>query len=196
MDPFYWSILLVIAGLVVIFLELFIPSAGFLGIVAGSCLLSGIILGFFDSVQTGLIELFALLLILPILFATMIKIWPHTPIGKRILIGPMTEQDVVPQGQYYDEIKSLVDQLGVVRTPMLPSGIVMINGKKYDAVSEGMPLEPGETIKVINVKGNRIVVAAFEGGPEQGSELPATDADILATPLEELGLDLQDEDQV
>ena len=195
MDPFYWSILLVIAGLVVIFLELFIPSAGFLGIVAGSCLLSGIILGFFDSVQTGLIELFAVLLILPILFATMIKVWPHTPLGKRILIGPMTEQDVVPQGEYYDEIRSLVDQLGVVRTPMLPSGIVMINGKKYDAVSEGMPLDPGETIKVINVKGNRIVVAAYDGDVGQGSKLPATDADLLSTPLEELGLDLQDNDQ-
>lgn len=194
MDPFYWSISLLGVGLLVIFLELFIPSAGLLGLIAGTCLLSGVIIGFMDSTQTGLIELLALLLILPVLFATMVKIWPHTPLGKRILIGPMAEDDVVPQGEYYSEIKSLVDQLGVVRTPMLPSGIVMINGKKYDAVSEGMPLDPGDTIKVITVRGNRIVVAAYDGAAEQGGDLPATDADILSTPLEDLGIDLQGED--
>lgn len=193
MDPFYWSIALIGAGLIVIFLELFIPSAGMLGLIAGSCLLAGVIVGFFDSTQTGLIELMALLLILPMLFAAMIKLWPHTPLGRRILIGPMSHEDVVPQGKYYDEIKSLVDQLGIVRTPMLPSGIVMINGKKYDAVSEGMPLDPGQAIKVINVRGNRIVVAAYDG-ELRGNDLPATDTDILSTPLEELGLDLQDED--
>lgn len=194
MDPFYWSISLIGTGLLVIFLELFIPSAGLLGLMAGTCLLSGVIVGFMDSTQTGLFELLALLLILPVLFATMIKIWPHTPLGKRILIGPMAEDDVVPQGDYYTEIQSLVDQLGVVRTPMLPSGIVMINGKKYDAVSEGMPLDPGDTIKVITVRGNRIVVAAYDGATEQGGDLPATDTDILSTPLEDLGIDLQDDD--
>ena len=193
MDPFYWSISLIGVGLLVIFLELFVPSAGLLGIVAGTCLLSGVIVGFLHSAQTGIFELLALLLILPIMFAAMIKIWPHTPLGKRILIGPMNEDDVVPQGDYYDEIKTLVDQLGVVRSPMLPSGIVMINGKKYDAVSEGMPLDPGDTIKVIAVRGNRIVVAAYDG-VVQADDMPATDADILSTPLEELGLDLQDGD--
>ena len=70
----------------------------------------------------------------------------------------------------------------------------MINGKKYDAVSEGMPLDPGDTIKVITVRGNRIVVAAYDGAAEQGGDLPATDADILSTPLEDLGIDLQGED--
>ena len=122
MDPFYWSISLLGVGLLVIFLELFIPSAGLLGLIAGTCLLSGVIIGFMDSTQTGLIELLALLLILPVLFATMVKIWPHTPLGKRILIGPMAEDDVVPQGEYYSEIKSLVDQLGVVRTPCCRAG--------------------------------------------------------------------------
>jgi len=194
MDPFYWSITLISLGLLVIILELFVPSAGILGVIAGVCLLSGLIFGFVESAQTGFIELMSLLLILPLLFAAMIKLWPHTPLGKRILIGPMEEKDVVLQGGYYDEIKSLVDQLGVARTPMLPSGIVMINGKKYDAVSQGMPLDPGVTVKVIKVQGNRIVVAAYDGVAGQSTDLPAADIDILATPLEELGLDLPDDE--
>ena len=193
MDPFYWSILLIGLGLLVVFLELFVPSAGILGVVAGSCLLAGLICGFIDGPRTGLIELLAILLILPVLFAAMIKIWPHTPLGKRILMGPMSEDDVVPKGDYYEEIQSLIDQLGVVRTPMLPSGIVMINGKKYDAVSDGLPLESGQTIKVIKIRGNRIVVAAYDSDSETmgGS---GRDSDLLSTPLEELGIDLQDDE--
>ena len=66
---------------------------------------------------------------LPILFSIMVRVWPHTPLGKRILIGPVSEEEVIPQGEFYDEIRALEGQLGVVRTPMIPSGMVMINGK-------------------------------------------------------------------
>ena len=160
---------------------------------AGICLISGIIVGFVDSVQTGLIVLLAVLIILPVMFSLMIKAWPYTPIGRRILIGPVDRDDVIPKGEYYNEIQSLVGQLGVARTTMLPSGIVMINGKKFDAVSEGLPLEQGETIKVIAVKGNRIVVSKYDGDITDQSNLPARDSDILSQPLEDLGLDPLDD---
>ena len=101
MDPLYWSLILTAAGFLVIFLELFIPSAGVLGLVAGICLVSGIIVGFFDSTATGFLVLLAILVMLPIMFAAMIKMWPHTPIGKRILIGPVDMDDVELQGEYY-----------------------------------------------------------------------------------------------
>ena len=185
MDPLYWTILLIAAGFVVIFLELFVPSAGILGVVAGICLISGIIVGFTDSVQTGLIALLSVLIMLPIMLSLMIKAWPHTPIGRRILIGPMPSEKVVPQGEYYDEIQSLVGRLGVAKTKMLPSGIVVIDGKKFDSISDGMPLDAGDTIKVIAVKGNRVVVAKYDGEPDQ----PTSTTDLLSQPLDELGLD-------
>ncbi len=193
MDPLYWSLILIAAGLIVIILELFIPSAGILGVIAGICLVSGIVIGFIDSIQTGLLVLLAVLIILPVMFSLMIKAWPHTPIGRRILIGPVERDDVIPKGEYYDEIQALVGQLGVARTKMLPSGIVMINGKKFDAISEGLPLDQGATIKVIAVKGNRIVVAQYDGEITDTNDLPARDSDMLSRPLEELGLDPLDD---
>ncbi len=193
MDPLYWSLILVAAGLFVIVAELFIPSAGVLGILAAILLLSGVIVGFVDGVQTGLIVFLAVLIIVPVMFSIMIKAWPHTPIGRRILIGPVESKDVVPSGGYYDEIKSLVGQLGVARTPMLPSGIVTINGKKFDAMSDGLALEPGEAIKVTTVRGNRIVVTRYDGESVDATDLPRRDSDILSQPLEELGLDPLDD---
>lgn len=192
MDPLYWSLILTAAGFLVIFLELFIPSAGVLGLVAGICLVSGIIVGFIDSTATGFLVLLAILVMLPIMFAAMIKMWPHTPIGKRILIGPVDMDDVELQGEYYDEIKSLLGRLGTAKTKMLPSGIVMIDGKKFDAVTDGLPIEAGDSIKVISAKGNRVVVSKYDGEFD-AQDLPATDSDLLSKPLEELGLDSLEE---
>lgn len=192
MDPLYWSILLLAGGFLVIFLELFVPSAGVLGLIAGICLISGIIVGFIDSAQTGMLCLLVTLIMLPIMLSAMIRIWPHTPIGKRILIGPVTKEDVELQGEYYDEIKSLDGKLGVAKTKMLPSGIVIIDGKKFDAVSEGLPIEPGETVKVISAKGNRVVVAKYDGENSNFDELSESE-NLLNKPLEELGLDSIDD---
>jgi len=189
MDPLYWSLILIAAGFLVIFLELFVPSAGVLGVIAGICLLSGVVVGFFHSVQLGMIMLLAVMIMLPVAIGLMIKAWPHTPIGKRILIGPVSSEDVIPNGEFYDEIQSLVGRLGVVHTKMLPSGIVVIDGKKFDAVSDGLPLDPGETIKVTSVHGNRVCVAKYDGEITDQNDLPASDADLLSKPLEELGLD-------
>jgi membrane-bound ClpP family serine protease len=187
MDPLSWALILLAAGFFVIFLELFIPSAGVLGIVAAVCLISGIVLGFMHSAMTGLTMMAGVLFSLPIMFAAMVKIWPHTPIGKRILIGPQAREDVVPTGDYYDEIQSLIGRLGVAKTKMLPSGIVIIDGKKYDALTDGLPVESGDTIKVAAIKGNRVIVSKFDGDPsDDGSN---ESGDILSRPLEELGLD-------
>jgi hypothetical protein len=72
---------------------------------------------------------------------------------------------------------------------MLPSGIVMINGKKFDALSDGLPIDEGATIKVVAIKGNRIVVQPHEGTVSDAADLPAFDQDFLSQPIEELGLD-------
>ena len=189
MDPFSWSLILVGAGFLVIFIELFVPSAGILGIVAAACLISGIVLGFMDSARTGFFLMLAVSITLPLMFSVMVKIWPHTPTGRRILIGPQAREDVVPTGDYYDELNSLIGRLGIAKTKMLPSGIVIIDGKKFDAVTDGLPMEPGDTIKVSTVKGNRIVVTKYEGDVSDQFDLPATDSDLLSRPLEELGLD-------
>ena len=86
MEPLYWSIILLGIGIAVVVLELFVPSAGVLGVVAAVCFVSGIVLGFFSSFQAGFIMLIITLLLVPILLMVMVKIWPSTPIGRRILM--------------------------------------------------------------------------------------------------------------
>lgn len=187
MSTVYWSVGLLLVGLLIVFLELFIPSAGVLGILAAICLISAIIVAFLHSVTTGLIVLLVTLVAVPILLAIMVKIWPHTPIGRRVMIGKMKAEEVMPQNEVYTEIKNLVGQLGVAKTKMLPSGSVVINDRKYDALSDGFAIEAGQAIKVSAVKGNRILVQPYEGENDP-TDLPARDRDVLSQPIEGLGL--------
>lgn len=189
MDPIYWSILLIGIGFVVVFLELFVPSAGTLGVLAGILLVSGIVVAFFHSLQAGAIVLLVTVMALPLLLALMVKVWPHTPIGRRIILGHMSAEEVMPNSEAYSEIQSLVGQLGTAKTKMLPSGIIIVNDKKYDALSDGFAIEAGQPIKVSAVKGNHIIVQPFDGEIDDVDDLPVRDRDVLSQPIEELGLE-------
>ena len=117
-----WAIILAALGIAVIIVELFIPSAGLLGIVAGILLVSGIISAFLHSLEAGAALLLLLVLLLPIMFVALVKVWPSTPIGRRILLGRMRAEEVVLTGEHYDGLKELIGETGVAKTKMLPSG--------------------------------------------------------------------------
>ena len=98
----------------------------------------------------------------------------------------MKLEEVLPDNLLTDE---LVGPLGMAKTKMLPSGIVVINGRKYDALSDGFAIESGQPIKVSAVKGTRIIVQPFDGEVSDPTDLPVRDRDVLTQPLEELGLE-------
>ncbi len=77
----------------------------------------------------------------------------------------------------------MVGKIGVAKTLMMPSGAVLVDGQTIDALSEGMPIEAGQRIQVIEVHGSRVVVR-----PADESDSTASD-DVLSQPIESLGLD-------
>ena len=121
MEPLYLSIILICAGIAVVLGELFLPTAGILGVIAAICFVSGIVVGFNVSFATGMIMMIITLTMLPLLFVLMVKVWPHTPIGKRILIKRAdSPDDVLPKDGYLDELRGMVGQLRIAKTKMLP----------------------------------------------------------------------------
>ena len=129
-------------------------------------------------------------LALPILLMAMIKVWPKTPIGKRILLKDMKLEEVLPDDPFSAD---LVGQLGIAKTKMLPSGIVLINHQKFDAISDGFAIDVGQPIKVVAIRGNHIYVEPYDGEVDDVADMPVRDRDILSQPFEELGLDTLDE---
>jgi len=157
MDPWLWAILLLVLAVGIGFLELFVPSGGLLGVLAVLALVGSIVFGFIQDPIFGGIYLVLLVIGVPLLIREMVKLWPETPIGKMILLDPANDP-ALEKDQELEQYQKLLGQHGIVRSPMMPSGLIEINGRRYDALSEGIPLDPGTPIVVIHVQGYVITV--------------------------------------
>ncbi|MES1213663.1 MAG: NfeD family protein, partial [Singulisphaera sp.] len=92
--------------------------------------------------------------------------------------------DVLPDSDKRRNLKLLVGKLGKARTLMLPSGAVDVDGAIVDALSEGVAIEAGSWVKVVEVRGTRVVVRPTEERP-QAVEHPSE----LDQSIESIGLD-------
>jgi len=107
-----------------------------------------------------------------------LRYWPSTSIGKQMLLQIPTSEEVLPENSPRKALEGLVGCVGRAKSPMLPSGIVAIDGVALDAISEGVGIEAGQRVRVIEVRGNRVVVRGIEErstGPEE---------DPLAQPID------------
>jgi membrane-bound serine protease (ClpP class) len=159
MDLATWAWLLLCLGLVLLVLEFFIPSGGALAVLCALSFLAAIVLGFAAGRWTGASILLTVLFVVPTAIAAAIRWWPDTPIGRMIMIQrPKSSDEVLPETVAYRGLKELVGRRGQAKGLMLPSGLVLIDGKSYDAVSDGMAIEPGQAIIVVSVSTQRLVV--------------------------------------
>ena len=120
MDPLYWSFLLLAVGFAFIVLEVFVPSAGLLGIFAGCFLIAGIVFAFIEGYYTGAIVLLLTFLAIPAYMAMMVYIWPHTPIGKLVLLKDPRADGASSGNEHYRKMTGLIGQLGVAKSEMIP----------------------------------------------------------------------------
>jgi len=187
MDALFWSIILLVAGIGLIGLEIFVPSGGLLSVMAALAIAASLVVAFvMGGMTTGLIMLVTTAVVIPLVIAGVIRWWPYTPIGRMIVLHrPESEDEVLPDTAEYRTQKMLIGRRGVAKTKMLLSGAVQIDGETYDAVSEGMAIEPGQPIRVTAIRTNRIVVTLDTGGPQDAAEGP----DVLSQPAESLGIE-------
>jgi membrane-bound ClpP family serine protease len=157
MSPYFWPLVFLLITLAFMVLELFLPSGGMLGLVAVLCLLSGIVAAILNTgVIGGVLYLLACAILVPIMISLMLKVWPRTPIGKRILIQPPTLDQLLPNRQ--QQLNLMVGKTGLSISSMLPSGAIRIDGRLFDAVSDGMTIEKETFVKIVAVRGNHLVV--------------------------------------
>jgi membrane-bound serine protease (ClpP class) len=184
MDPLIWAILLLLLGLTLVIVEVFVPSGGVIGILSIAAVVGSVVTAFWQSPTTGVTFLGIAVVALPAAFALAIKIWPQTPIGRRILPPVPTSEEVLPDNEHRRGLQELVGQVGRAKSLMLPSGAAEIAGRTVDALSEGVAIEPGQLVRVVEVRGNRVVVRPAT------DETPIRDPqDPLSQSIESLGLD-------
>lgn len=171
-----WEIVLFIVGLILILVEIFIiPGFGVAGI-------SGIILTIFSlgaalignvgldfpalSEVAGAIWTLTITLVLGIaLIASLSKYLPENPYFSKLVLTTATSNESGFVSSTPDV--SLVNKTGVTATPLRPSGIVVVDDKRINVVSDGDFVDSGEEVKIVSSVGNRVVVTKLAQQQQQ-----------------------------
>ncbi|RMF41869.1 MAG: hypothetical protein D6753_08895 [Planctomycetota bacterium] len=207
MDPAWVALVLFFTAIVLVIVDLFVPSGGLLLVLAAISAIACVLFGFRSSPGMGKTMLMLVLAAIPVLAFSAIKIWPRTPIGRRVILRrPPTPSasDSVASVAPWEELIGRVVQ---AEFPLMPSGEVQIDGRRYPAMAEAGMIERGQRVEVVDVRHRVLIVrptnkpvsqpVRSESPPQsEGGTLNAErDVErILETPLEEIGLEDLDDD--
>jgi membrane-bound ClpP family serine protease len=89
MTPLMWVAALVVVGLVALALEVFVPSGGVLGFLSVVALVAGVALAFVEQGPWfGTAVLAVTCLAVPLVLGVAFRVFPETPLGRRVLPPP------------------------------------------------------------------------------------------------------------
>lgn len=141
-------IVLFVVGLLAVFAEILIPGM-IIGICGTLCVAGSI----YFAYQTGEKALGNVLLVISILSIPLFVILWYR-MTSRVFAITASEEGFSASGGFED----LLGKEGVAVTPLRPSGIAQIGARRVDVLSMGEMVSQSTRIKVIEVKGNRVVV--------------------------------------
>ena len=172
-------IALFLVGLTLLAVELFvIPGFGITGISGIILMLIGIFLTILkkpipdlpdmpvpmpiEAIGYALMRLvLSLMGSIVVLFLLFRYVLPHTPFMGRIVLVEV--QDTAKgfhasEGTPLESPSELIGKVGTSISMLRPAGKAIFDGKRYDVVTQGDLIDKGDEIKIIEVKGNHIVV--------------------------------------
>ena len=165
-----WEILLFVIGVLLILVEIFvIPGFGITGITGIVLVILGLSLSLLNNVNFDFSMTDSLTIIYAFLRVSLIIAVAITVIiffGGSIVNSKMMHKIVLHSTQahntsYHENIKqlnSLIGRKAIANTVLKPSGLVVLDDIQYEAVSEGLFIEEGATVTIIEVRGNYLVV--------------------------------------
>lgn len=154
-----WAVIAGLTGLILLAAELFIPSHGLLGLLAGIALLVCVVLCFLIKPWLGATVFAVLGLSAPFVLMGFVNFWPHTPIGKRMVLktnvtgtAPVGGLDAVSAA------KIAIGSTGKTLTELRPVGMCEFADTRLESISRSNLIPPNTPVKVVALDGRRPVV--------------------------------------
>lgn len=163
------ELLLFAGGLVLLLAEVFfVPGVGVLAALGGAAILGSLVLSLLgrfptwtDVLNAGGIVATALLIVAAVFYG-LVRHLPHSRRLSGVFLRDATGRELgYVSAARRDE---LVGKLGVALTDLRPSGTVLVEDERIDAVSEGPWIEDGTRVRVLRAEGYRHVVRALQAG--------------------------------
>lgn len=169
-------------AIILLILELFIPTAGALSVMTGVSSVASIASMFVYDTTWGGIYLAALCAGSPIVVVLIFKVWSKTPIAHRMILRQdadgQTKSDDDDHGSANPSVstvgssaKSMSRQLapfigrsGIAVTTLRPIGFIRIDGTRMEALAESGFIAEGASIRVIDVLEGQLKVRESAAG--------------------------------
>ncbi|MGP1272790.1 MAG: NfeD family protein [Phycisphaerales bacterium] len=165
MDPMLlWGLSLVGLSVLLLIVELFVPSGGVIALTAGVVGVAGVVCLFLmdsNGALWGSAGILTLLVLFPSAFFAWAKLLPSTSFG-RALIGEVSDTEKqrreAAETRERERYEALVGRQGRAVTDLRPVGTVEVDGERFDALADGPAIESGEAIRVTSVRSHQIRV--------------------------------------
>ena len=153
MDWLTLYLALLLAGFVLIGMEIFIPG-GILGVFGSLAWVAAAIVGWQKfAYPWNVVSTISLVVMSILTFVVWIRYFPKSRFGKSLSLNESTAA--------YKSHKTAdlpVGTEGKAASTLRPSGIAVFNGKRFDVVADGEWIEAGEAVKISSTSGGPICV--------------------------------------
>lgn len=151
------SLILLVAGFVLVTIEMFIPGFGVIGMLGIVCFIASVIVTA-QTLMQGLIMASFIILILAVLFIIFLILVSQGIVPQKLILKAETNKKNSLIGA--EERHNLVGKKGITLTPLRPAGHIDCEGERIDVVTKGDYIDKGVAVTVKEVDGNRIIVTA------------------------------------
>jgi membrane-bound serine protease (ClpP class) len=181
--PEWLPVLLFVGGMAMLAVELLVtPGFGVLGGVGAALVLASIILALppsymepgteggvdWDALARSLAMTAVVMVVFVISAMVLARFLPQMPLLKRLVLSDTSVSDGSSRAAAASQEKTTrVGETGRTTTMLRPAGKARIGDRLVDVVTDGEFLDAQTPVRVVQVRGNRIVVAA---APDEASE--------------------------
>jgi membrane-bound serine protease (ClpP class) len=161
----FYAILLLGLGLALLVAELFIPSGGMIFVMALISLIVSVWCAWQAWGTTGRYVWFwsylgSVMVLVSGVAVGILYFFPRTTFGQQLLAAPQDKDELTPYADEVAHLQQMVGEQGRTLTLLNPGGLVLVDGERIHCESEGMMIEPGQSVTIVGVKGNRVIVRA------------------------------------
>ena len=172
-DPVWLSIGfgLGILALILFAVEIFIPTAGMVGILCGISAVGSILAFFQYSGSAGGLAILTYLIATPFLLIYGVKLWSQSPLGRRLILGGTdavdaqgrdeegVEAEIAAERREAMELEqSMIGRVATTVTPLRPIGVIRIDDRRRDALAESGIIEEGVEVEIVEIVDDQIKV--------------------------------------
>lgn len=168
-----WGFLLAAAAIVFFAIEIFVPSGGLLALLCVLCVAASVGVFFAHDPAWGLMSVIGYCILAPVALIFGVRAWAHSPFAKHMILGGIDEDEdldaeetlartELARAERVSSLRSFIGARGRTATQLRPVGVVVIDGRRVDALAEGNVIDAGSPVEVIDVVDNQLKVRVVD----------------------------------